>query len=72
VCSGDHPRPLNCDKGAALGDPRVNDELAGIALQLAQDRVDRHRDVRHDGGDVRIDQARDLLAVGTGQTDERR
>jgi hypothetical protein len=44
--------------------PRIDDRLLGLALELAQHRVDRHRHTRQDGLDVGVDERGELLAVG--------
>jgi hypothetical protein len=67
VGGGHHPAPLLGHQRDPLGDPGVDDELAGVALQLAQHRVDRHRHTRHDGLDVGVDQRGELLAVGAAE-----
>ena len=67
VGGGHHPPALLGDQGGPLGHPGVDDELPGVALQLAHDGVDRHRDAGHDGLDVGVDQRGELLAVGPAE-----
>ncbi len=51
------------DERRAIGDPRVDDELAGLALEPREHRVDGDGDPGHDGGDVGVDERRQLLPV---------
>ena len=67
VGGGHHPAALGGHQGGPLGHPGVDDELPGVALQLAHDGVDRHRDAGHDGLDVGVDQGGELLAVGPAE-----
>jgi len=64
VGGGHHPPALLGDQGGPFGHPGVDDELPRVALQLAQHRVDRHRNARYDRLDVGVDQRGQLLAVG--------
>jgi hypothetical protein len=67
VGGGHHPAALLGHQGDPLGHPRVDDELARVALQLAQDGVDRHHHAWHDGLNVGVDQGGQLLAVGAAE-----
>jgi hypothetical protein len=67
VGGGHHPPALLGHHRGAPGHPGVDDELARVALQLAHDGVDRHRDARHDRLDVGVDQRGQLLAVGPAE-----
>jgi hypothetical protein len=50
---------------APLAHPRIDDGLAGLALQVAEHRADRHPDARHDGRDVGVHQIGQLVPVTT-------
>jgi hypothetical protein len=52
-------------QAATLGDPRIDDELSGLALELGQDRVDRQGDTGDDSSDVTIDQLGQLITIAT-------
>jgi hypothetical protein len=60
-----HPTALLSHQRGALGDPRVDDELARVALQLAHDRVDRHPHAGYHGLHMRVDQRGQLVAITT-------
>ncbi len=55
------------DQRRPLGHPRVRDDLAGLALQVAQDGVHGDGDAGDDGRDMRVDQVRELVAVGAAE-----
>ncbi|GAA1311990.1 hypothetical protein GCM10009610_30360 [Pseudonocardia xinjiangensis] len=55
------------DEGGAFADPWVDDELSGLALQLAQDGIDRDRHSRYDRLDVRVHQGGQLVAIGAAK-----
>jgi hypothetical protein len=67
VRGGHHPAALLGDQRHAVADPGIDDELAGVALELAHHRVDRHRHARHDRLDVRVDQCGELLTVAAAE-----
>jgi len=54
---------LDCDKGAALDHPRINDELTRLAFELTHHCVDGYGDAGNDGRDMSIDKLGGLLAV---------
>ncbi|MGH8930091.1 MAG: hypothetical protein ACRDZO_05490 [Egibacteraceae bacterium] len=60
---GRYPAAPLCHERHPLDDPRVDDELTGFTLKLAQDSIDGYRYARHDGLDVRVHQRRKLLSV---------
>ena len=51
------------DQRGPVADPRVGDELAGLALELAEHGVHGHRDARHHRRHVRVDQLGQLITV---------
>ncbi len=59
--------PLLRDEGEPFGDPRIDDELARLPLELVQDRVDRNGHAGHDGGDVGVDERGQLDPVVTAE-----
>jgi hypothetical protein len=68
VGGGDDPLAAQRDERRAAGHPRVDDDLARLALELAEHRVDRDRPPRHDGLDVGVDERGELLAVTAPET----
>jgi hypothetical protein len=64
---GDDAAVLLRDEGAAFEDPRIDDHLARFALELGEDRVDRGGDPGDDGRGMRVDERRDLIAVGAAE-----
>ena len=63
----DDPPALLRDEGEPFGDPRIDDELARLPLELVQDRVDRHGHPGHHGGDVGVHERRQLDPVVTAE-----
>jgi hypothetical protein len=63
VGGGHHPVMLFGDQGRPLAHPRIDDGLAGLALQVAEHRAHRHPDARHDGPGVGVHQVGQLLPV---------
>jgi hypothetical protein len=61
------PAVLLGDEGTSLRDPRVDDHLAGLALELAENGVDGRRHARDDGRGVAVDERGDLVAVGAAE-----
>jgi hypothetical protein len=57
--------PLLSDQGHPLAYPRIDDELARLALQLAEHGSDRHTHTRHDSRGVRVYQSGQLIPVST-------
>jgi hypothetical protein len=57
--------PLLSDQGHPLAYPRIDDELARLALQLAEHGGDRHTHARHDRRGVRVHQTGQLIPVST-------
>ena len=58
-----HPATLLGDQRRTLADPRIDDELPGLALQLAEHGTDRDPHSRHHGRGVGVHQIGQLLAV---------
>jgi len=56
---------LDRDERRTLSHPRIDDELTGLALELAKQAGDRDGAPGHDGGDVGVDEPGQLLAIGT-------
>lgn len=67
VRAGDDGVSLDRDERAALDHPGVDERLVGLSFQLRQERVHRDRDSRHDGGDVGVDERRQLVTVGAAK-----
>ena len=59
------------DERVPMGDPRVDDGLARLALQLAQHGVGRHGDARQHRLDVHVDQVGELVAVAAAEGADR-
>jgi hypothetical protein len=55
--------PLLGDQGHPLAHPRIDDELARFALQLAEHGGDRHTHARHDSRGMCVHQAGQLIPV---------
>jgi hypothetical protein len=62
-----HPVVLLRDQRHPLAHPRVDDVLARLALQAAQQRGDRHSDARHHRLRVCIDKLGELFPVPTAK-----
>jgi hypothetical protein len=54
---------LRCHKRGALTDPRIDDELAGLPLKMAEHGCHRHARARDDRRGVRVDQVGQLITV---------
>ncbi len=61
---GDDPVVLVGDERLPLDDPAVDDELAGLGLEMAEQRLHRQGGAGQDGGDVGVDQSGQLVPVG--------
>jgi hypothetical protein len=62
---GNDPTVLLGDEAQPFGDPRVDDGLGWLALELSKHGVDRQYDARDHGGHVRIGKRGELVAVAT-------
>jgi hypothetical protein len=70
---GRDPAVLLGDQGTALEDPRIDDHLVRLTLELGEDGVDGGGDAGDDGLGMTVDERRHLIAVGaTEGADEHR
>jgi hypothetical protein len=62
-----HPAALLGDERRPIDHPRVDEELAGLALELVEHGVHGHGHTGDDGLRVRVDQGGQLVAVGAAE-----
>jgi hypothetical protein len=65
VGSGNDAPALLGDERRSLADQGIDDELAGLPLELAQHRVDRDRDAGDHCRGVCVDQIGELLPIAS-------
>jgi len=63
VSGGDDTVTLLCHNCDSFFNPRIDDELTWLALEVTEQGVDGHRCAWNDGGDVSVHQGGHLIAV---------
>ncbi len=61
----DDARSLRGDQRYSLANPSIDEEFARLALQLAQQSTDRHRDIGHNCCRMRVDQRGHVIPVSS-------